>query len=798
MMDTSFEFVFDPAKFVWGTWLPYFLLFVGGLMMAIVVFRRLLRNTRSQPNSPGPASVQVALDRLAATSGVGALAGGTIAVTLGGPGALLWMRIATLFAVALSYAEAELARRIAPAEQSKHPHSDLAAGLFTRRTRLTRGLADVQTLLLPLAALFAGAVLQGEQADAALAHGLDLPRGLVAISLGLALAILLLTNHTRPISVFLVRSAPILLVVYVVLSLTFLVHHGDAAIDALHTIAGHFTHLTAAVSGASAAGLVFMMQHGVMRATLAGEAGLGITSLTVQRHNAVRGSLAVALLPIFTVGVLGTTSGLVVMLETALERPSVADAKIVPLERHESRGLRPSRLGQTIVLPTDTKLQSGERYPMVLRANPRGHRMGRLLDDQNAVMFPLWEIAQDTDTIVLRDRDPARAKNAGYDVRIPCVREVATARDGTELLKLTPADETLDLRHIMRVSGLDGPFVVLDDFHFVGKVGHAVSPDSNLGEHLAMIEEARDQGSPYNPILRELFTAGYRGPYVDDGQPRPPYTLLATPEFSTLVRDDVASRLRLRMVPPARGLNYGWVTPTGDIVLPAWDFLAKTRTVVFRHAENTDEDIFVPVTAVMKRGRLHLRSEDSRAPLSSFVGREHYEGPFLLTPEYEFDVEVHTGTRLPADMVDRVTLIPLHASGEPMGNVGDGPYDPHPGEVLESGMLGPFVATDAADRIADVVGTDLGWSARLLVAVVASLLGVAATLGWLAHCRQAFRSNRHASLLLGALVALFYMIGPSVGFVWARSLADAAVGLLALPVLIGLVIAVPRLLARAQ
>ena len=132
-------------------------------------------------------------------------------------------------------------------------------------------------------------------------------------------------------------------------------------------------------------------------------------------------------------------------------------------------------------------------------------------------------------------------------------REVLETRTGP-WLKLAPADPDVNLRALVNSRGLDGPFLPLDDFRFVGAVERAISGHPKFGEHLSLYEPERDD-RPYDPTLREILELGFRGPYTGvDEEPLPP-ALVSAPDFLP----EVGSLVHLRLEPPARGLDIGFI-----------------------------------------------------------------------------------------------------------------------------------------------------------------------------------------------------------------------------------------------
>src|SRR5690606_39243900 len=132
------------SAFGWGPFLLIPLLLLTGLYLSVLLrgiqFKRLGYALwfglikRSEPDAEGDVShYQAMTTALAATIGVGNIAGVATAIFLGGPGAVLWMWLTGLVGMATKYAEAFLGVRFrqvdAAGEQSGGPQFYLTAGI---------------------------------------------------------------------------------------------------------------------------------------------------------------------------------------------------------------------------------------------------------------------------------------------------------------------------------------------------------------------------------------------------------------------------------------------------------------------------------------------------------------------------------------------------------------------------------------------------------------------------------------------------------------------------------------------
>ena len=104
---------------VWGKYMIFFLLFTGFWLMlrtrflpfthARLILRKTLGSLGKGDKGDGVTPFQAVATALAGTLGVGSVVGVTTALTMGGPGALLWMCVSAIFGMMTKYAEVVLA-----------------------------------------------------------------------------------------------------------------------------------------------------------------------------------------------------------------------------------------------------------------------------------------------------------------------------------------------------------------------------------------------------------------------------------------------------------------------------------------------------------------------------------------------------------------------------------------------------------------------------------------------------------------------------------------------------------------
>jgi len=723
---------------------------------------------------------------LAGSAGAGAVIGAVLAVRAGGPGALVWMWITTALGMALTFTEATLAAR------QRRDHPSLPAGTPFMASALGsagRFIAIVVVVGTLVAAILLGMLQTQQIGELAVAVGWSGPAGLLAVAV-IAVCVPLMSS-TRAREALFRFGVPLAIAGYLIACLVILARDPllvELALgDAINAAFGQ----NAAAAGAGSGAMVVAMHYGVMRAILAGNVALGCASAGLEpQAEASPPALgkAAMLVPAITAGLLSTASGLVIL--TAGPGTPIAEPKAVAMERHESRGLRPSRqVGQTVVLPEGTAMEAGKHYAMLVRADARGHQFAKLFKDDNRVVVPSWGVTQAADTVVFRSKD--RPGQAGWDIQIPCERKVIG--DGkVQLLELSPRDPELRFDKIITYYELDPrPFVLATDFQFTGEVAMAQASDSELGTHLAMFE-APDAERTANPKLHEFFRAGFRGPYhaEEPVQPRPPFGFVAREGFEA----PLGSVVRLRLEGLARGIDVVRVNRVGRAESPPWDHLLGVRTLVLRHESDPTRDILVPVQPERDGFRIRYESQDPRWEDFRKLS-EGFTGPFALVAPFEFAAEVHGDARLPIAFGGRRSLIPLDLPPEPRGPTSY-PARPHPAELIEAGMSGPYLAQDGVARLAGRFGgaldSPLGvWGFVLAVTVLAS----AALVAWAGFVQRvaAFLLGPSKSRTLGLFVLLAAVAGGWASLTLLVAWIDFAVVVLAIPNLVAMLLLIPQL-----
>jgi AGCS family alanine or glycine:cation symporter len=310
MMDSLTAFMTAINDVVWGV--PMLIAILGtGLFLQLRLgfmpitkivagFVMVWRGRKAAPGSVGEITPYAALmTALAATVGVGNIAGVATAIAIGGPGALFWMWMTALVGMATKYAEVLLAVHYRETddhgEQVGGPMYAIKNGLG----RHLRWLGAAFALFGGLAGFGIGNMVQANS----IAGALEASFGINPWVSGVVMAVItgfVLLGGVKRIGAVAEKLVPFMCIGYIFASLTVLGLYADQIPAAFSLIFTSAFNPVAATGGFTGAAVMMAIRYGVARGIFSNEAGLGtagIAQAAGQTRNAVESGL---------VGMMGT------------------------------------------------------------------------------------------------------------------------------------------------------------------------------------------------------------------------------------------------------------------------------------------------------------------------------------------------------------------------------------------------------------------------------------------------------------------------------------------------------------
>lgn len=261
---------------------------------------------------------------LAATIGTGNIVGVATAVSLGGPGAVLWMWLTGVFGIATKYAEAVLSVKY----RVVNDRGQMAGGpMYVIATGLKMPwLGFLFALFTAVAAFGIGNMVQANAVTSLIKETLgqhlaaDSPVVMaspwVAGMLMSILTALVLLGGIQSIGKICTRLVPFMAVFYIAGCLSLLVMHAGTLPDTIALIIKSAFTGQAATGGFVGAGVMAAMRYGVARGLFSNESGLGsapIVAAAAQTRNPVRQALVSATGTFWDTVVICLLTGLVVV-----------------------------------------------------------------------------------------------------------------------------------------------------------------------------------------------------------------------------------------------------------------------------------------------------------------------------------------------------------------------------------------------------------------------------------------------------------------------------------------------------
>jgi AGCS family alanine or glycine:cation symporter len=285
-MDIIAKLLDTINSYVWG--LPTLVLLVGTGILLTVRLRGLqfvklgyalnLAFSRNHDrNSEGDINhFQALMTALAATIGMGNIAGVATAVTTGGPGAIFWMWLTALFGMATKYSEAILAVKYRvkgeDGEYSGGPMYYLEHGLRQK------WLAVLFAIFGVLASFGIGNMVQANSVAEAIKINFSVSPVITGIILAAFTAFVIL-GGVQKIGQVTSILVPFMAIFYIGAGLIIVLVNAEHVPEAISTILSGAFNGTAAMGGFLGATVAQAIQLGVARGVFSNEAGLGSASI---------------------------------------------------------------------------------------------------------------------------------------------------------------------------------------------------------------------------------------------------------------------------------------------------------------------------------------------------------------------------------------------------------------------------------------------------------------------------------------------------------------------------------------
>jgi alanine or glycine:cation symporter, AGCS family len=314
------EFISKAASFVWGY--PLIILLFGTHLFLTFRLRFIQRyigkaiklSVAKDDFAEGDVSQFSALcTALAATIGTGNIVGVATAISLGGPGAVLWTWLTGVFGISTKYAEALLSVKY----RVKTEDGTMAGGpmYVMERAMGKKWLAVLFAAFTGIAALGIGSAVQANSISTMLASTFSIPTWVSGVVMAILTAVVII-GGIKSIARVCDILVPFMAGFYVLGCIIILIMTWELIPSSLAIIFKSAFSAKAVGGGAAGAGIMMAMRFGIARGLFSNESGLGsapIVAAAAQTRNPVKQALVSATGTFWDTVVVCALTGLVIV-----------------------------------------------------------------------------------------------------------------------------------------------------------------------------------------------------------------------------------------------------------------------------------------------------------------------------------------------------------------------------------------------------------------------------------------------------------------------------------------------------
>lgn len=319
------------AAFLWGPWLIIALIgmgvyyTIGTRFLQIRKFRYIIQDTlgriflkESEIEGKGTLTpFQSAMTALSSTVGVGSIVGVATAISFGGPGAVFWLWVSSLFGMCTKYAEITLS--IAYREKNDEGHYIGGPAYYLRKGLNSKFLAMWFSLSI-LFAILAGCMIQSNALAGNIINYIPVSTTIVGISVMLVVAAVSMGGIKR-VGKVTEKLVPAKVIIYFTGGIIVILANIDNVPNAIALILHGAFSPTAAEGGVTGYTIAQAIHFGITRGLYSNEAGQGtapIAHATAKTTHPVRQGLW-GVVEVFVVLVVCTITSLAILTTGVLE-----------------------------------------------------------------------------------------------------------------------------------------------------------------------------------------------------------------------------------------------------------------------------------------------------------------------------------------------------------------------------------------------------------------------------------------------------------------------------------------------
>jgi alanine or glycine:cation symporter, AGCS family len=254
------------------------------------------------------------LASLAASVGVGNLAGVGTAIHLGGPGALFWMWVSAILGMSFRMSSAYWAVKLARRDVSPELFATPMLYILNLLGSGWKWVATALALVLMVKGMVAANLIQANSVAHAISGEIGVSNFAVSVVLGLAVALVVIGGH-KSILRFSTMTAPWMIAAYLLAGWSILLMSPGAALSALGDVFYYAFNPYSIAGGVVGYAVLETLQFGISRGIFSHGSGIGIAPFWqgANRDHPSKSAILAAAVPVVDTLIICTTTGLVVL-----------------------------------------------------------------------------------------------------------------------------------------------------------------------------------------------------------------------------------------------------------------------------------------------------------------------------------------------------------------------------------------------------------------------------------------------------------------------------------------------------
>jgi len=280
----------------------------------IPVFLKIIRSDRSKSSDRLVSHKKAFFSAVAATVGIGNIAGVGTAIHLGGPGALFWMWVSALFGMFFRMASTYMAIKMRPADENSLSFATPMVYLEKYMTGKWAFISKLVACLLLIQGVVLYNLVQANSLAQAVHNRFDVPNLLIAFLMTLCVGMVILGGLKKIVNCC-SAIAPAVIAIYVVTGLLVLLFHPAQTIKALGQVFSCAFMPYSIAGGVAGYAVLQAMQFGISRGVFSHMSGMG-TSTFLQGANKeapAMGAFMSAITPVVDTVIICSITGLVIL-----------------------------------------------------------------------------------------------------------------------------------------------------------------------------------------------------------------------------------------------------------------------------------------------------------------------------------------------------------------------------------------------------------------------------------------------------------------------------------------------------